>query len=113
MSWNTTPTLYRTSTSAAIADLVAILGDHLLANVGQTLAVTLNPPGAVQLPVLGPFVIDGVTFYIRKVAWAVGFNIDNDAEPDVWITLEQLMNSDIAPKAAIRQKLIDEGWVEE
>ena len=50
LNWNTTPTLYRTSTSASVADLVAILGDHLLANVGQTLAVTISFPGAVQLP---------------------------------------------------------------
>lgn len=80
---------------------------------GGAVDLVIRAVAVNQLPVLGPFIIDGVDFYIRTVAWAIGFNIDDDAEPDIWVTPEQLMNSDIAQKAAIRQKLIDEGWVEE
>lgn len=72
-------------------------------------------PGGPSVPdpnVHGPFMDTAVAYWINSRTYRVGYNLDNDADPDVWLTPLQVMQSDIAmeDKAKIMARLMEYGY---
>lgn len=66
-----------------------------------------QPPDPPVENVQGPFSTHGVRYWVDVENMWAGFNIDMDAEPDVWMTVAELEASDIDPKAvaAIKRRM--------
>jgi hypothetical protein len=60
---------------------------------GSGLVIVVEPP----LPdVSGPYLADGAEFWINSKTCKVAFNIDDDAEPDIWLTKRGVCKADIS-----------------
>jgi hypothetical protein len=68
--------------------------------------------GGTQVnPVSGPYTTGDVSYWIDSQKCVVGFNIDDDAEADVWLTWDQVDDADLSAKnkKAIKARLKAKG----
>lgn len=82
------------------------------------------PEGGTQqigFDTFGPYThtASSTTFWVRyptgavadELAWQIGFNIDSDADPDVWANLVMFLATlSGAQRAYIRNRAVDNGW---